>query len=156
MSRHEADKVIYQRSKEAAEEQQRLNNEAANRVYMGEQAKISEARTQAAFEAQNILAKSIGAKGSVLASGRSGQSVGLLVQDVERQAGFAKAQELAMADKKVEQSTIAMEGAFMQAESDNAAAASNITWNPSAPALPEMPGLPTFIDGSKFSILGDQ
>jgi len=152
MDRYTADKVIHQRSKEAAEEQQRLNNEAANRVYMGEQAKISEARAQASFEAQSILAKSIGAKGSVLASGRSGQSVGLLVQDVERQAGFAKAQELAMADKKVEQGIIAMEGAAMQAQSDNAAAASGIAWNPSAPSLPEMPDLPNFIDGSQFSI----
>ena len=152
MDRYTADKVIHQRSKEAAEEQQRFNNEAANRVYMGEQAKISEARAQAAFEAQSILAKSIGAKGSVLASGRSGQSVGLLVQDVERQAGFAKAQELAMADKKVEQAEIAMEGAFNQNLSDNAAVASNVSWNPSAPSLPEMPGLPEFIDGSKFSI----
>lgn len=152
MDRYTADKVIHQRSKEAAEEQQRLNNEAANRVYMGEQAKISEARTQAAFEAQSILAKSIGAKGSVLASGRSGQSVGLLVQDVERQAGFAKAQELAMADKKVEQGIIAMEGAAMQAQSDNAAAVSGIAWNPSAPSLPEMPDMPTFLDGSQFSI----
>ena len=66
--------MIYQRSKETYEEQARLNNEAANRVYMGEQAKIDEARKQAAFEAQSILAKSIGTKGKVLASGRSGQS----------------------------------------------------------------------------------
>ena len=152
MDRHEADKNIYQRSKEAAEEQSRLNNAAANRVYMGEQAKIDEARTAAAFEAQEILAKSIGAKGTIMASGRSGQSVGLLVQDVERQAGFAKAQELAMADKKVEQATIAMEGAYQQNLSDNAAAASNIAWNPSLPSMPEMPGIPEFIDGSKFSI----
>ena len=152
MDRHAADKIAYQRSKEAADEQSRLNNEAANRVYMGEQAKIDEARTAAAFEAQEILAKSIGSKGTILASGRSGQSVGLLVQDVERQAGFAKAQELAMADKKVEQAEIAMEGAFNQNLSDNAAVASNVSWNPSAPSLPEMPGLPEFIDGSKFSI----
>jgi hypothetical protein len=87
-----------------------------------------------------------------MASGRSGQSVGLLVNDVERQAGFAKAQELAMADKKVEQAEIAMEGAFLQAEGDNAAAQGNIAWNPSLPSMPEMPGLPSFIDGSKFSI----
>lgn len=152
MDKYTADKVIYQQSRETAEEQQRLNNEAANRVYMGEQAKISEARAQAAFEAQSILAKSIGAKGKVLASGRSGQSVGLLVNDVERQAGFAKAQELAMADKKVEQGIIAMEGAFLQAEGDNAAAQGNIAWNPTLPSMPEMPGLPEFIDGSQFSI----
>ena len=152
MDRNEADKLIYQRSVESAEEQSRLNNEAANRVYMGEQAKIGEARKAAAFEAQSILAKSIGAKGSILAAGRSGQSVGLLVNDVERQAGFAKAQELSMAESKIEQAGIAMEGASLQALSDNQAVANNIALNPSNPSLPEMPELPSFIDGSQFSI----
>ena len=152
MDRNEADKLIYQRSVESAEEQSRLNNEAANRVYMGEQAKIGEARKAAAFEAQSILAKSIGAKGSILAAGRSGQSVGLLVNDVERQAGFAKAQELSMAESKIEQAGIAMEGASLQALSDNQAVANNIALNPSNPTLPEMPELPSFIDGSQFSI----
>ena len=152
MDRYEADKVIYQRSKESYEEQTRLNNEAANRVYMGQQAGIQEARTKAAFEAQSILAKSIGAKGSVLAAGRSGQSVGLLVNDVERQAGYATAQESAMAESKVEQGLIQMEGAALKAQSDNAAALSNVAYNPSAPYLPEMPDLPSFIDGSQFSI----
>lgn len=152
LDRNEADKVMYQRSVEGARDQSKLNNEAANRVYMGEQAKISEARKTAAFESQAILAKSIGAKGSILAAGRSGQSVGLLVNDVERQAGFAKAQELSMAESKIEQAGIAMDGASLRALSDNQTAANNIAYNPSAPALPEMPELPSFIDGSQFSI----
>ena len=152
MSRHSADKLIYQRSKETYEEQARLNNEAANRVYMGEQAKMNEARKKAAFEAQSILAKSIGAKGTILAAGRSGQSIGLLVNDVERQAGFSKAQEVSMAESKIEQAGIAMEGAFLQAESDNRGALSNVAYNPSEPYLPEMPDAPSFLDGSQFSI----
>lgn len=152
MDAYTADKQIYQKSLESAIEQQRLNNEAANRVYMGEQAKIQEARAEAAFEAQNILAKSIGTKGTILASGRSGQSIGLLVTDVERQAGFAKAQELAMAEKKVEAGRIEMESAFLQAQGDNEVATSGVAWNPSMPSLPKMPDTPTFIDGSTFEI----
>ena len=151
-NKYTADKAIYQRSREVAEEQSRLNTEAANRVYMGEQAKITEARSKAAFEAQSILAKSIGDKGKILAAGRSGQSVGLLVNDVERQAGFATAQETAMAETKAEQAFIGMEGAYLKAQSENAAAASSIAWNPTAPVLAPMPGVPNFIQGEQFEI----
>ena len=151
-NRYAVDKAVYQRSRETAEEQSRLNTEAANRVYMGEQAKITEARSKAAFEAQAILAKSIGDKGKILAAGRSGQSVGLLVNDVERQAGFATAQETAMAETKAEQAMIGMEGAFLKAQSENAAAASSIAWNPTAPNLAPLPGVPNFIQGEQFEI----
>lgn len=152
MSRHQADKLNYQRGLESSQEQSRLNNKAANRTYMAEQAKIDEARKKAAFEQQSILAKSIGDKGSVLAAGRTGQSVGLLVNDIERQAGFAIAQEGAMAKSREDIATIGMESAFLQAQSDNNRAASNVPWNPAAPYLPQMPDVPAFIDGSNLSI----
>ena len=119
---------------------------------MAEQAKISEAEKKAAFEQQALLAKSIGAKGSILAAGRSGQSVGLLVNDVERQLGFAMAQEDAMAEGVREQAGIAMEGASLQNQSSNNVAASEITYDPSQPYLPKGPDMPNFIDGSDFSI----
>lgn len=151
-SRHAAEKLTYQRTLESAQEQSRLNNEAANRVYMGEQAKMNEARKKAAFEQQAILAKSIGAKGSVLAAGRTGQSVGLLANDVERQAGFAIAQEAAMAEARNEQSSVAMESAFIQNQSDNQKAANNVSWNPSDPYMPGLPDTPAFINGEDFSI----
>lgn len=152
MSRNQAEKLNYQRSKESFDEQVKNNNEAANRVYMGEQAKISEARKKAAFEQQALLAKSIGGKGKVLAAGRTGQSVGLLVNDVERQAGFDIAAESAMADSKIEQAQLAMGGAFLQAQSQNNQAASQVAYNPAAPYLPSMPDVPNFIDGSDFAI----
>ena len=145
--------VAQQKSKQDAYQQNLVNTtSAANKVAAGKQAKLTEARKKAGFKAQNIYAKSIGAKGSILAAGRSGQSVGLLVNDVERQAGFAKAQELSMAESKVEQAEIGMQGASLKALSDNQTAANNIGFNPSNPSLPEMPDLPSFIDGSQFSI----
>ena len=152
MSRNQAEKVNFQRSKESFEDQVRNNNEAANRVYMGEQAKISEAQKKAAFEQQSLLAKSIGAQGKVLAAGRTGQSVGLLVSDVERQAGFDIAAESAMADSKSEQALLAMDSAFLQAQGQNNQAASRVAYNPTEPYLPKMPDVPNFIDGSDFAI----
>lgn len=152
MSRHQAEKLTYQRSKETFDEQVKNNNQAANRVYMAEQAKTNEAQKKAAFEQQALLAKSIGDKGKVLAAGRTGQSVGLLVNDVERQLGFATAAEEAMARSKEEQALLAMDGAFLQAQSQNNQAASQVAWNPSDPYLPAMPDTPAFIDGSEFTI----
>ena len=152
MSRNQADKLNYQRSKETMDEQVRNNNEAANRVYMGEQAKINEAQKKAAFEQQALLAKSIGDKGKIMAAGRTGQSVGLLVNDVERQAGFNMAAEDAMAESKVEQSLLAMDSAFLQAQGQNNQAASRVAYNPADPYLPRMPDKPSFIDGADFAI----
>ena len=152
MSRNQAEKLTYQRSKETFDEQVRNNNQAANRVYMAEQSKINEAEKKAAFEQQAMLSKSIGDKGKVLAAGRSGQSVGLLINDVERQLGFATAAEDAMAMSKKEQGLLAMDSAFLQAQSQNNQAASQVSWNPSDPYLPAMPDTPSFIDGSEFTI----
>jgi hypothetical protein len=152
MGRYEAQKIAFQRSKERSEQQILNNNQAANRVYMAEQAKVSEAEKRAAFEQQALLAKSIGAKGSVLAAGRSGQSVGLLVNDVERQLGFAMAQENAVAQGVRDTAGIAMEGASLQNQSANNVAASEVSYNPSMPYLPGMPSTPSFIDGKEFSI----
>ena len=53
---------------------------------------MSEAKKKAAFAQQTALAKSIGSKGAILSAGRTGQSVGLLINDAERQSGFAQAQ----------------------------------------------------------------
>ena len=87
MSRYTADRINFQRSTERAERQYRLNDEAANTAYIQEQVKLQEVRRKASFEAQAALARSIGNQGKVLASGRTGQSVGLPVKDAERQQG---------------------------------------------------------------------
>ena len=143
---HELDKVSYQKSKEQASEQSRLSNEMANRVYMSEQAKLSEKKKRAAFEQQSILAKAIGAKGSILATGRTGQSVGLLLKDVERQKGFAIAQQDATVKSARESAIIGMESGWLKAESENNVAYSQIDMFPQDPYLPKDPSRPNFID----------
>ena len=78
-------------ARRAYEQQLQNNNTAANKSYVQEQAKLQEAKAQAAFKAQSNYAKAIGAQGKVLASGATGQSVGLLAMDAERQEGLATA-----------------------------------------------------------------
>ena len=92
-------------------------NSSANKTYVQEQAKLEEAKTKAAFKNQAILAKSIGVQGKILASGATGQSVGLLALDAERQAGFAQAQQNASVDSAAVQSAISQDIAFDQAQS---------------------------------------
>ena len=146
MSRFTADKLGYQRSKEQADKQYGLNAEALNTAYKQEQVKLNEVRQKAAFESQTALAKSIGMKGKILASGRTGQSVGLLVRDVERQSGFEKAAKDASVRSAVDAASIGMQSAYNQADSANAKAAGQIGFDPQEPYLPEMPGSPNFVD----------
>jgi hypothetical protein len=74
-------------SQASADTQLELNQRATSRVFQAEQQKLSDAQAQAAFEGQKILATSLQTQGTVLGSGRSGQSIGLLVGDAQRRAG---------------------------------------------------------------------
>lgn len=145
LKKYETDKRVYQDSKETAQQQAAENATAANRVYVAEQAKLEGKRREAAFEAQSILAKSIGAKGTILASGRTGQSVGLLLGDVERQAGIQKAQQTAMLEADQVAAIIGMENAFEQNKAADRQAEAQIGFDPTMPYLPKMPEVPTFV-----------
>ena len=130
---HHASTLAYQ--------QQVMNNsEAANRVYVAEQVKMQEAATKAAFKSQAIYAKSIGAMGTVLASGQVGQSVGLMALDTERQAGFGIAEQNASLDSAQLQAATAMQAAESQNKSENNLAASKLPQSPLHPALEMEPG----------------
>lgn len=118
------------------------NSEAANRVYTAEQLKLQEARMKAAFKSQEIYAKQIGSVGSVLAAGQTGQSVGLIAQDAERQAGFATAQQSAGVRSVEAAAASAMEGARLENESANNQALSRIPFPIQAPQFePEPVGI---------------
>ena len=145
MLQNQTDRRVYQDSLETSEEQKVANAEAANRVYVAEQSQLSEKRKEAAFQAQTILAKSIGAKGAILATGRSGQSVGLLTLDTERQAGVQTAQKDAMLQADYDSALIAMDNAFQQNLAGNRQAAAKVGFNPEMPYLPSMPEVPNFV-----------
>ena len=146
MDRYSADRLIYQRSSENKKKQVDLNNEAASRAYETEQTKLSEARKKASFARQSNLAKMIGAKGSILSSGRTGQSIGLLVNDAERQSGFAQAQADASLESSITAASIGMDTAFTQSQSANQQADNQVPIFPQAPYLPEFPGIPKYVD----------
>lgn len=145
MVQNETDRRVHQSQMQTSDKQMLANAEAANRVYVAEQATLNEKRKEAAFEAQTILAKSIGAKGKILATGRTGQSVGLLALDTERQAGVATAQQEAMLKADYDSALIAMDSAFEQNLADNRKAESSIGFAPNMPYLPEMPSVPNFV-----------
>jgi disulfide bond formation protein DsbB len=115
------------------------NDTAANKVYMQEQAVMQEANARAAFKSQEIYAKQIGAVGSVLSTGMTGQSVGLLAMDAERQAGFAQAQSDASTRSAGIMSGIRADVAFNKAESANNEAASRVPAPVSAPQYSPWP-----------------
>ena len=129
------------------------NNDALNKSYQQEQVKLSEARTQAAFKAQANYAKAIGNKGSILAAGQSGQSIGLLALDVDRQKGIATAEQNAGLRSAEASADVAMDVAYDQAQSSNNQAFSQVGLPVQAPTLAPDPigqgkdlnlGIPTY------------
>ena len=62
-----------------AKNQQEFNQKSLNAKLEGAQTKRNEAKAQRAFEAERLMASVVQAQGSILASGKSGQSIGLAV-----------------------------------------------------------------------------
>ena len=126
-------------ARRAYEQQLQNNNTAANKSYVQEQAKLQEAKAKAAFQAQANYAKAVGAQGKVLASGATGQSVGLLVNDAERQQGFATAQQNASIRSAEDQAAVGMDIAFEQAKSANNQAWTRLPAPTQAPVFADKP-----------------
>jgi hypothetical protein len=84
---YQTDLTRYQASQEALKTQLGFNNASYNRANLLEQQKVQDAAAKSAFEGQKLLATNLQAQGSVLASGRTGQSIGLLVNDADRAYG---------------------------------------------------------------------
>lgn len=153
VQKHIGDVSIQQAGTNAYLNQLHNNNEAANKSYVAEQTKLNEARDKAAFQAQKNYAKSIGAKGKILASGATGQSVGLMAMDVERQKGFADAEASAGLRSAEGAAAVGLDTAYTQAKSANNTAFNNLTPTVQAPMLTPDPigvgknlnlGIPTY------------
>lgn len=132
-----------QASRLAYDKQNASINQAVNKTYVQEQVKLNEARDQAAFKSQSNLIKSIGAQGAVLATGATGQSVGLMALDAERQQGFATAQANAGLRSAASQSAISQDIAYDQAKS---------SMNQNFNTLEAPVAAPTYVDGTGFDI----
>lgn len=128
------------RSIQGYQDQLKYNMDAQNAAHMEQQTKLDEARTKAAFKSQEIYAKQIGAKGSVLATGRTGQSVGLLSMDAERQGGMQQAEQDAMVDSAARAAAVGADVASTQRASADAQAWNSLAAQPMHPALAGSPG----------------
>ena len=64
-----------------------LNKQATSRAMMQEQQRLQDAANQSAFEGQRLLASNLQAQGSILGSGRTGQSIGLLLNSADASYG---------------------------------------------------------------------
>ena len=124
---------------QAYQQQLQNNNNAVNKSYVQEQAKLNEAKAKAAFQSQANYAKAVGAQGKILASGATGQSVGLLALDAERQQGFATAEQNATLRSAEAQSAIGMDIASEQAKSANNQAYSRLPAPTQAPVFADKP-----------------
>lgn len=136
-----AGETAAQQAQRKSYENQLLNNtQAANRAFTQEQVKLDEARTKAAFKAQEIYAKGIGAKGSVLATGATGQSVGLLSMDADRKMGLGQAEQDATVESAARQAGVAADSVYDQKQTADNNAFSQLKVPVSHPTFSPSPG----------------
>lgn len=123
----------YQASQQSYRDQLALNQKAANKAYEAEQLKLSSERKKAAQDAQALFVQKMQAQGQILATGRAGQGIGLLVADAERAYG----RDLAMLGTNLgyatDETLIGLEGIFMDQQSADLRAASARMLEPTAP-----------------------
>jgi hypothetical protein len=123
----------YEASQQTYRDQISLNQQAANRAYESEQLKLSSERKKAAQDAQTLFIQKMQAQGQVLAAGRSGQGIGLLVSDAERVYG----RDLAMLGTNLgyatEETLMGLENIFLDQRTADLRAASQRMLEPMKP-----------------------
>ena len=130
--------------------EQLINNERGfARGTEAEQLKLKEARDAAAFKQQEIYAKSIGNQGRVLASGASGQSIGLLALDAERQSGLQQAEQQANVRSAETSAGFALDSLATDFNNSNTQALSSVPDPVAAPTFAPNPvgvtvGIPSY------------
>ena len=122
-------------SEQAYQQQRDFNQQAANRGYQQQQLKFKGEFDQATQKAEELLTKRLQAQGNIMASGRTGQSVGGLLTDAQRVEGRDLGTiglNLAYAQQNY---GFGMEDIFQQQKSANVQAASQRTSQPSVGGL---------------------
>lgn len=132
------------------------NQVSANRALRAEDQKFRERQNTAAFQAQTNIAKAIREQGSVLATGRAGQSFLLQAMDADRQLGFEQAQvEQTLYDASMA-TNIAKEGILLDQASANNTAWNNLPADPLSPQASFLPVKPIMQSGpSGLALFGN-
>ena len=144
MAKHKADRVAHQREGRARSKLSTTTKRPTGSINKSNPRSRKQGRRPPLLNKR--LSKSIGSKGAILSAGRTGQSVGLLINDAERQSGFAQAQADAQLASTMEQSQISMDQAFLQSQGANNQAMSRVGMFPENPYMPSFPGIPNFVD----------
>jgi hypothetical protein len=84
---YSAERAAARESERAYQEQRNLNAQAANRSYQQSQAQLKGEFDQASQKAEQLLVQRLQAQGAILSAGRSGQSIGGLLNDAQRTEG---------------------------------------------------------------------
>jgi hypothetical protein len=151
---YQAQLAAYQQSELSYNQQIKLNSEAANRAYMAEQQKLEFERRKATMEAQELMMSSSKAQGDIYASGRTGQSIGVMANDATREYSRDLAtlgMSLGYAYQDYYSNT---EGIFNSAQSQNNLAASNRMFEPTTPLMAPGPNALGLIGGLGGAALG--
>ena len=142
-------------TEQRANTQLALNQEGLNSKLEANQRRQNEAEAMRAFEAERLLASSIKAQGSVLAQGRSGQSIGLAVNDVIGSYGrdmrmLERNAATSLADFRTENTN-----AFLSKAQKDAEAIASIMPKPMQPI--DLPGIapPVFGDAPPEPVFAD-
>ena len=142
-------------AKNAYFRQLQANQAEASRASVAEQRKLNEQGKKALFNQQAAVAASIQAQGSVLSTGRSGQSFLLKAMDADRQLGFEMAQiQETLYDASMASGT-AQYGILLDQNSANVDAYNNLPANPLSPTPEFHPIKPVAgIGPSKLALAG--
>jgi hypothetical protein len=132
-SQYAAQMQAYRASEQAYAQQVRFNQEAANRAYMQEQQKLKGEYDKASQQAKELMVSSLQSQGTVLASGRTGQSIGALVGDAQRVYGTNIANLATNLAYTNQAFGIAQENTFINAQSAMNSAAANRMVKPTKP-----------------------
>lgn len=126
-------------SRNAYHRQVTANQAEANRALAASAANLRQKSAAAAFESQRAVAKAVQAQGSVLATGRSGQSFLLQTMDSQRVLGLEQAEiNRSMYDASAA-SGVEQHGILLDQNAANVAAWNNLPANPLSPQASFIP-----------------
>lgn len=146
--------LAYKQSERNYKSQIELNAEAANRAYLQEQSKLTAEYRKAALESSELFAQSMRTQGTLLAAGRTGQSIGILANDADREYSRDLATlglNLAYANQNY---LITAEGIRNELTSANNMAASQRSLAPAKPIMQSGPSPIGLIGGLAGAAIG--
>ena len=141
-------------SKSAADIQQQISQRGLNQDLFDAQRKIRDAQAMAAFEAEKLMAGNLQATGSVLATGRSGQSIGIAVQSLDAAYGRDQSMQKVNFDNRLEDFYSDTMNAYMKKVAVDSEAMSKIIPEPYRPLDMPAPGAPIYASMPEMPIFG--